>query len=99
MIVQQYTHASVEHPERDEDTLLVLQNEGMAPVFVVIDGMGGHQHQLASGPVLRGGDASQFLAQALGEKLGALPPSINADPGGQAEQVAIEAIKVANERL
>src|SRR5215510_6749161 len=99
MIVQQYPHASVEHPERNEDALLLLQNAGMAPVFVVIDGMGGHQHQLESGQILTGRDASQFLAQALGEKLGALPPSIDATPGGQAEQAAIEAIKVVNERL
>src|SRR5215468_4080841 len=99
MIVQQYTHASIEHPERNEDALLILQNEGMAPVFAVIDGMGGHQHQLASGQVLTGHDASQFLAQALSETLGKLPSSIDANPGGQAEQAAIEAIRIANERL
>ncbi|MBA3873901.1 MAG: serine/threonine-protein phosphatase [Anaerolineae bacterium] len=99
MIVQQYTHASIEHPERNEDAVLILQNEGMAPVFAVIDGMGGHQHQLASGQILTGHDASQFLAQALGETLGELSQSISAVPGGQAEQIAIEAIRVANERL
>ena len=99
MIVHQYTHASIEHPERNEDALFILQNEGMATVFAVIDGMGGHQHQLASGQLLTGHDASQFLAQAIGELLGALSPSIDANPGGAAEQAAVEAIKVANERL
>ncbi len=99
MIVHNYTHASIEHPERNEDTLLILQNEGMAPVFVVIDGMGGHQHQLANGQLLTGKDASQFLAQAIGEHLGSLSPAIDGSPGGEAEQRAIEAIKIANERL
>ena len=99
MIVQQYTHASIEHPERNEDALFILQNDGMATVFAVIDGMGGHQHQLASGQLLTGHDASQYLAQAIGEHLGALSPSIDATPGGKAEQMAIEAIKIANERL
>lgn len=99
MIVQQYTHASVEHPERNEDALLVLQNEGFAPVFAVIDGMGGHQHQLASGQILTGHEASSFLAQALGEQLGALPVSIDGSPGGEAEKRVVEAIRVANERL
>jgi serine/threonine protein phosphatase PrpC len=99
MIVHQYTHASVEHPERNEDALLVLQNEGFAPVFAVIDGMGGHQHQLASGQVLTGHDASAFLAQAIGEQLGSVPASIDGSPGGEAERMVVEAIRVANERL
>ncbi len=99
MIVHQYTHASVEHPERNEDALLVLQNEGFAPVFAVIDGMGGHQHQLESGQVLTGHDASAFLAHALGEQLGSVSASIDGAPGGEAEKMVIEAIRVANERL
>lgn len=99
MIVHQYTHASVEHPERNEDALLVLQNEGFAPVFAVIDGMGGHQHQLESGQVLTGHDASAFLAQALGEQLGSVPASIDGSPSGEAEKMVVEAIRVANERL
>ncbi len=99
MIVQQYTHASVEHPERNEDAVLVLQNEGFAPVFAVIDGMGGHQHQLDNGQLLTGHDASQFLAQAIGERLRKVPISVDASPGGTGEQLVVEAIKVANERL
>lgn len=99
MIVQQYTHASVEHPERNEDAVLVLQNEGFAPVFAVIDGMGGHQHQLDNGQLLTGHDASQFLAQAIGERLSKVPSSVDAAPGGTGEQLVVEAIKVANERL
>ncbi len=99
MIVHQYTHASIEHPERNEDALLVLQNEGFAPVFAVIDGMGGHQHKLESGQVLTGHDASAFLAEALGEQLGSAPASIDGSPGGEAEKMVAEAIRVANERL
>lgn len=99
MIVKHYTHASVEHPERNEDAVLIVQNEGYAPVFGVIDGMGGHQHQLESGQILTGHEASSFLAKAITESLGQVPASIDASPAGDAEKLLLAAINNANVRL
>jgi serine/threonine protein phosphatase PrpC len=99
MIIYQYSRASVEHPERCEDTLLVVQTEGKAPIFAVIDGMGGHQHQLEDGVLLTGRDASQFLATALSEQLSNLSPDIDAEPGGEGEQMVVSAIRNANAKL
>ncbi len=99
MIVQHYTHASVEHLDRNEDALLILQTAETAPIIGVIDGMGGHQHQLANGQVMTGRDASQFLVQAISEHLGSISPAIDASPGGPAETILLEAITVANSRL
>ncbi len=99
MIVKHYTHASVEHPERNEDAVLIVQNEGYAPVFGVIDGMGGHQHQLENGQILTGHEASSFLVQAITESLSQVPLSIDASPGGEAEKLLLAAINNANLRL
>lgn len=99
MIVKHYTHASVEHPERNEDAIIIIQNEGYAPVFGVIDGMGGHQHTLENGQVLTGHEASSFLVKAITEVLGQVPASVDASPGGEAEKLLLEAIKTANLRL
>ncbi|HEX2906697.1 MAG TPA: hypothetical protein VHO69_07550, partial [Phototrophicaceae bacterium] len=72
MMIYQYTQASIDHPDRCEDAVLVSQAPGYAPVFVVIDGMGGHQHQLADGEMLTGREAAQFLSTVLAAELGAL---------------------------
>src|SRR5215470_105998 len=99
MQAYQYTHASIEHPDRDEDGLLALQPEGKAPVFVVIDGMGGHQHVTASGQRLTGRDAAQMLVESLTTGLASLPPEVDASPDGAAEQSVIQALENANLRV
>lgn len=99
MIIQQYSQASITHPDRCEDALLVVQSNGCAPVFVVIDGMGGHQHQLADGKVLTGRDAALLLRDTLAQELDNLPIDIDAEPGGAGEKRVAEAFQRANQRL
>lgn len=99
MIVYQQKQASIEHPDRCEDTLLALQTDGKVPVFAVIDGMGGHQHTLADGELITGHEAAEFLRGILAEKLGAMPLDIDASPGGAAEETIVAALREANRRL
>ncbi|MEP7289719.1 MAG: protein phosphatase 2C domain-containing protein [Chloroflexota bacterium] len=100
MIVYQYNEASIEHPERCEDAILVFPGgDDKAPLFVVVDGMGGHQHQSANGELVTGRDAAQLIRNVLIEDLEHLPPDIDASPGGLAEQRIMAALTHANERV
>lgn len=98
MKTQEYSVASVDHPERCEDAILVLTTEGKAPVFAVIDGMGGQQHE-TNGVLITGRDASQLVRTVLIEDLARLAPEIDASPGGDAETKVIAAIKRAHESV
>ena len=92
--------ASIEHPERCEDALVLLTDDpAHAPVVVVIDGMGGHQRELADGKRLTGQDAALAIAETLRSTLADLPVGINAIPGGEAEQRAISAIGKAHQHV
>ncbi len=100
MKIHEYTHASVDHPERDEDAVMVFDgDESKAPVFSVIDGMGGQQHTLADGTVITGHDASQLVRETLIEDLQHLPADVDGSPGGAAEQKAIAALMRAHQRV
>ncbi len=96
MILYQYKQASIEHPERCEDSLLALESEGHAPVFVVIDGMGGHQHTLSDGEVITGREAAEYLRHSLAESLADLPIDVDASPGSELEQTVVKALEKAN---
>ncbi len=92
--------ASVDHPERCEDTTLVYPGDATtAPVYVVIDGMGGHQYQTAEGTLITGREAAQAVREVLLEDLARLPHDVSADPGGMAEQKAIAALTRASHRI
>lgn len=100
MKVNEYSHASVDHPERNEDADLIFTGDGTtAPVFVVIDGMGGHQHVNSDGQVMTGRDAAQMVRSVLIEDLIRLPIGVSAETGGEAEQKVIAAIERANQRI
>lgn len=101
MKIHEYTIASVDHPERDEDAVMVFggDNGDNAPVFSVIDGMGGQQHTLADGTLVTGRDASQMVRATLIEDLQHLPADVDASPGGEAEQRAIAALVRAHQRV
>jgi len=73
--------------------------EGKAPVFAVIDGMGGQQHQAADGTVITGHEAAQMLRATLIEDLQHFPPEIDASPGGEAEQRVIATLLRAHRRI
>jgi serine/threonine protein phosphatase PrpC len=92
---QEYIEASVDHPERCEDAILVLISEGKAPVFAVIDGMGGQQHE-TNGVMITGRDASQLVRDVLIEDLAHFAPDVDASPNGEAETKVIEAVKRAH---
>jgi serine/threonine protein phosphatase PrpC len=99
--IHEYTIASVEHPERDEDAVMVFAGDKgeNAPVFSVIDGMGGQQHTLADGTLITGRDASQLVRTTLIEDLQHLPADVDASPGGEAEKKAIAALVRAHQRV
>jgi serine/threonine protein phosphatase PrpC len=98
--IHEYTIASVDHPDRDEDAVMVFDgNETKAPVFSVIDGMGGQQHTLADGTLITGRDASQKVRETLIEDLQQLPADVDASPGGEAEKKAIAALTRAHQRV
>ncbi len=105
MKIYEYIVASVQHPDRCEDASLVFAggdergNGGEAPVFAVIDGMGGHQHVTASGETLTGRDASQTARQVLIEDLENLSPDVSAAQGGEAETRLIAALERANDQV
>jgi serine/threonine protein phosphatase PrpC len=100
MIVQNYIQASIEHLERCEDSTAVIEGDGgYAPVFVVIDGMGGHQHTASDGKLITGRDASQKVREVLIEDLGHLPVDADASPGSPAEEKVIAAIARAHRQL
>lgn len=99
MKTQEYIQASVEHPERCEDAILVLTAEGKAPVFAVIDGMGGHQHQNVDGTITTGRDASQLVRSVLIEDLSRLPADIDGSPKGEAETKVTAALMRAHRSI
>ena len=99
MKTQEYIEASVDHPERCEDAILLLTPEGKAPVFAVIDGMGGQQHTNPDGTIITGRDASQLVRNVLIEDLARLEPDISADPKGEAETKVIAAIHRAHQSV
>src|SRR5215213_2312650 len=99
MIVYEFSRASVDHPERDEDAVLILPSNGKASVFAVIDGMGGHQHTAANGEQVTGREAARLVRETLIEDLATLPISIDASPRGEAEQRITAAITRAHERV
>ena len=73
--------------------------EGKAPVFAVIDGMGGQQHESHDGTLMTGRDASQLVRATLIEDLQRMPADIDASTGGEAEQKVIAALNRAHERI
>lgn len=99
MIVNHYLQASVEHPHRCEDAVVILAQPERAPVFAVIDGMGGHQHRRATGSLVSGREAAEMAREALIETLSDLPADIDGTGGGAAEQKLIQAIAQAHDRI
>jgi serine/threonine protein phosphatase PrpC len=100
---QEFSRASIEHPDRCEDAVMVFagnsNGESKAPVFAVIDGMGGQQHENHEGKLMTGRDASQLVRTTLIEDLQHLPADIDASAGGEAEQKVIAALNRAHERI
>lgn len=99
MIVYEYQQASTEHPDRCEDAILVSPGNGKAPVFAVIDGMGGHQHQLANGEMLTGRDAAQAIRSVLIEDLEHFMADADAQPDGATERGIQAAISRAHQHV
>lgn len=95
-----YVQASIEHIERCEDALMVFPGDDRyAPVYAVIDGMGGHQHASADGQIITGRDASQLALTVLIQDLQQLPRDVDASPGGAAEKQVIQAIHRAHQYI
>ncbi len=100
MMIQQYIQASIEHLERCEDSIMVFDGKGgFAPVFAVIDGMGGHQHQGKDGNMVTGREASQLVRAVLIEDLQHLPADVEASPDGATEAKVIDAVTRAHREL
>jgi serine/threonine protein phosphatase PrpC len=99
MQVFEYTHASVEHPDRDEDAILVFPGGDNAPVFAVIDGMGGHQRITENGQTLTGRDASQAIRAIFIEDLEHFPLDAAGAPGSETELRVMAAIQRANQHV
>jgi serine/threonine protein phosphatase PrpC len=89
----------VEHPERCEDALMCYCAEGKAPVFAVIDGMGGQQHESADGTMVTGREAALMLRETLIEDLQHFPPNVDASPGGIAERSVTSALLRGHQRI
>jgi serine/threonine protein phosphatase PrpC len=95
-----YMQASIEHLERCEDALMVFPGDGgFAPVYAVIDGMGGHQHMGAGGEMVTGREASQLALSVLIQDLQSFPPNVDASPGSDAEKQVVEAIHRAHQYI
>ena len=99
MIVYEYNQASVEHPERCEDAILVGSEADAAPLFAVIDGMGGHHHELANGTLLTGQDAAQAIRTVLIEDLEHFELTTSAESESDTELKVIEALNRANQHI
>ncbi len=99
MIVYEFQQASIEHPDRCEDAIIVSPGNGKAAVFAVIDGMGGHQHKLANGDVLTGREAAQAIRGVLIEDLEHFPAEASADPDADTEQRVVAAIARAHQHV
>lgn len=97
MRLDEFTRASIEHPERNEDAYLILKGGAeSAPVFAMIDGMGGHQRTTDDGTLITGQDASQTVRRIFGETLTNLPVDVSAERGAMAEEKLLEAFDRAN---
>jgi serine/threonine protein phosphatase PrpC len=94
-----YSEASIDHPERCEDAVLAFPGNGKAPVFAVIDGMGGHQHKNADGTTVTGREAAQMVRDTLIQDLEHIPASADGSPDGETETHVIAALKRAHERV
>jgi PPM family protein phosphatase len=100
MIITEFSRASIDHPERNEDAVMIFAgDENFAPVFAVIDGMGGHQHADESGKMITGQDASQLVRTVLVEDLLRLPLDVSAAPNAEAQQKVTAVLERANERI
>jgi serine/threonine protein phosphatase PrpC len=99
MHITHYLHASTEHADRCEDTLLILNQAGYAPVFAVIDGMGGHQRTAPDGTLISGREAAQMVSKVLKQFLGELPPNADASPGSDTEQRLKNAVIQAHRHI
>lgn len=100
MNVTEYIRASVDHPERCEDAIMSFAPQSdKAPVFAVIDGMGGHQRQLSDGSIITGREAAQLVRATLIEDLQHLPADVGAGAGGVAELQALAALRRAHARV
>lgn len=100
MIIQQYIQASVEHLDRCEDSIMVFDGDGsFAPVFAVIDGMGGHQHQGEDGKMVTGREASQLVRSVLIEDLQHIPQDSEATASSATETKVIDAVMRAHQEL
>jgi serine/threonine protein phosphatase PrpC len=98
--VLEFIRASIDHPERCEDAIMTFPNgDGKAPVFAVIDGMGGHQRTTSDGALISGREAAQVVRQTFIEDLTHFPSDVDASPGGVAEQKVIAALRRAHERI
>lgn len=100
MNVLEFMRASVDHPERCEDAVMSFPNtEGRAPVFAMIDGMGGHQRTTDEGELISGQNAALLVRETLIEDLQHLPADVSAEPGGIAEQKALAALQRAHDQI
>lgn len=102
MNLSEYSRASADHPDRCEDAIMTfVGNNGShsAPVFAVIDGMGGHQRTLENGTKITGREAALMVRETLVEDLLHLPSDVDASPGGAAEQRLTAAINRAHDRI
>ena len=100
MSAQHASIASIDHTDRCEDATLIYEGDAQtAAVYVVIDGMGGHQYQNDEGEWVTGREAAQMVREVLLEDLARLPYDVSANPGELAEQKAIAALTRANQRI
>src|SRR5215475_11343817 len=104
MEIYQFSQPSTEHLDRCEDAILTYDGHNSspirrAPIFAIIDGMGGHQHVDANDQLITGRDAAQLIRAVLIEDLEHLPPDIDAEIDGAAQTKITAAIKRAHQRV
>lgn len=99
MKIYEFSRASIEHPDRCEDAIMVFSGGEYAPVFAVIDGMGGQQHEAGDGTLVTGREAAQIVRDTLIEDLQHLPLDADASAGGAAEERVIAALLRSHHRI
>jgi serine/threonine protein phosphatase PrpC len=100
MKLDEFSRASIEHADRNEDAFLVFEGDGTnASVFAIIDGMGGHQRTTEDGKLITGQDAASTVREVILEDLANMPVDISAEKDGMAEQKLLAAIEHANEEI
>lgn len=103
MKITHYITASIEHLDRCEDAFMVFDGqrgeEKFAPVFVVIDGMGGHQREIAAGQFLTGQDAAQKIRETLIADLERFPVDTSADPLHETELKMVASLERASHAI